>query len=193
MTAPNIVWYVDPTGACKIFMHANNVVRSFDAPNPAAAQRTIASVAIDAFAMSQADAEALAHQAIEDQTAAAALPKTLSDHVLLLQEQMDDHDRELTEATKGRLKAESDLRMAQGDIQRLTDQLANATKVASSPVPIPVDVARLMPVGEAQPHDPNGPNVPGTAASSVLSATPANNPTGTALNQASADAERGTP
>jgi hypothetical protein len=43
---------------------------------------------------------------------------------------------------------------------------------ASTPVPVPADVAALMPVGETQPHDPRGPHVPGAEAASVFAREP---------------------
>jgi peptidoglycan hydrolase CwlO-like protein len=142
MTTPNVVWYVDPTGACMIFMHAGNIVRSSAAANVHVAQRTIASVAISEFDMPQPEAEALAERSVQAQTAAVALPKTLSDHVTLLQEQMADHDAQLTQVTAEKLKAESDLRLAQSDIatltkanETLTAELA-AAKVAAEPPPV---------------------------------------------------------
>ena len=139
MTTPNVVWYVDPTGACMIFMHAGNIVRSSAAANVHVAQRTIASVAISEFDMPQPEAEALAERSVQAQTAAVALPKTLSDHVTLLQEQMADHDAQLTQVTAEKLKAESDLALAQSDLADRDRTIAQLKEQIAALTPPPPD------------------------------------------------------
>jgi hypothetical protein len=99
MAVPNVTWYVDEAGACKVFMHHGDAIRSFWSASVAVAERTIASVAIDAFGMSQPDAEVFAQSAVAEQMKAAALPQTLSDHMELLQEQLSesqDSEKNLT-------------------------------------------------------------------------------------------------
>ena len=95
---PNVTWYVDEAGACKVFMHEGQTIRSFDSPTVADAEKTIASVAIDAFKMSQDDARAFATSAVAEQTKTAALPQNLSDHMALLEEQLTDTQQELAAA-----------------------------------------------------------------------------------------------
>lgn len=185
MTTPNVVWYVAPDGTCMVFMHAGDIVRTASAPNVDQAQRTIVSVAIDAFGMDQASASQLAEKSNADRLSAIDIPKILSDHVTLLQEQMADHDRQLTEATAATMKVKSDLSLAQSENAELKKELTAAKAALElpppppAPIPVPAPAGVLMPAAEARPHDPNGPNVPDTAAASVLATVDPHNPPAT--------------
>jgi hypothetical protein len=121
MAVPNITWYIAPDGSCKVFMHEGLTIRSFDSPNVATAERTIASVCIDAFGMDQPDALTFAESAVADQVKAAALPQTLSDHIALLQEQLTESQAEAAE-----------LRRTAADTHKTPEQTEGAAPVASS-------------------------------------------------------------
>lgn len=152
---PHVAWYTAIAGEVRAFVHLGDTVRTVTAPNVATAQRNITSVAIDAFGMNQGDAEAFAAKAAADQTKAADLPKTLSDHVTLLQDQLADHDRDLTGALQSKLKAESDLALAQDELKTANAKIAAlekelaALRTPAAPPPIVTSAAEPVASGSA--------------------------------------------
>jgi hypothetical protein len=166
----------------KVFVHLRDKVRTFTETNAERIRNVLTNVLIAEFGLQQQHAEIVTKDALDARDAKAAD----ADHAKLLQEQLADNDTQLTAMLQAKLKAESDLSLARSDLatanKRIADlekQLAAATPPApepSAPIPVPEPTASLMPVGETQPHDPNGPNVPGTAAASVLASTDPHNP-----------------
>ena len=118
---PNVTWFVDPAGACTVFMHEGDVVRHFTSPTVEIAERSIVSVSIDAFGMTQAEAEEFAAMAVADHTDSASLP----DHVKLLQEQLADSQKTVTEH-------EATIAKLQADNKTLADGVAKLTKIQTA-------------------------------------------------------------
>lgn len=98
MADPIVTWYVDESGACKVFMHRGDTLRVFPSPNIVTAERTIEAVSIDAFGMSQDEARAFASAAVADQVKVSTPPADLSEHMALLQDELTDTQAELAAA-----------------------------------------------------------------------------------------------
>lgn len=182
---PHVAFHAFVDRPTTVMVHLGDKVRMFVAESKERAEDLIKKVMIAEFGVTQAEAEPAAAAAVDksgEKSDAVA-------HVALLQEQLADNDKQLTEAINARIKAESDLKLAQHEIT----ELKKASFVASGTISdmeavqmnqqetdvrsmTPPEVKPLMPVGETQPHDPNGPNVPGTSAASELAAKPQDTP-----------------
>jgi hypothetical protein len=144
MADPIVTWYVDDAGACKIFMHQGDTLRVFASPTVAAAEATIASVAIDAFKMSQDEARAFAAGAVADQVKVVTPPADLSAHMELLQDELTDSQAEL---------AAANAKLASYEPHNPPEEETDG----AAPVPVPVTGAAA---GEGM-TDSSGHNLPG--------------------------------
>ena len=143
MADPIVTWYVDESGACKVFMHEGDTVRIFSSPNVAAAEKTISAVCIDAFGMSQPDARAFAESEVGDYTKTAALPQTLADHMALLEEQLTDSQDHAT--TMGSQLSAANSKIAALEAQNAELEKSVVTLTAPKLVPDAPSTTNVLP------------------------------------------------
>lgn len=144
--APNITFHALSDQPARVFVHLGAKVRHFTETNLDRLPVTLRNVLIAEFGLKQEHADEVAGDAIANQGASN------TDHVTLLQEQLADTDRQLTEHLTANLKLSSDLSLAQSDlrdanktIDDLRAQLAAATQ--------PQNISELS--GETGVHHPD--------------------------------------
>lgn len=171
---PHITFHALMDQPSKVFVHLGEKVRTFTEANMDRLPATLQNVLIAEFGLRPEHAEEVAAEAVSKADAEA----NKKDHVELLQEQLSDNDKQLTEELKRRIKAESDLALAQSDLRTanttiddLRAQLVAALPPPSPPKP-PEESQGTSGAESAQRPDPANTGETGTAGSADVGTKP---------------------
>lgn len=108
-------------GKVRVFMHLGEKSRQFDSSDAKAAEQTMSAVLISEFGMPQDEARAFAATTMKTKSTPADMSARI-----------DGLKKDLTDAVCARLKAESDLRLANAEIREL--KKASASKPAADTI-----------------------------------------------------------
>lgn len=128
---PNITFHALSDRPSTVFVHLGEKVRTFTEANLDRLPSTLRNVLIAEFGLHPDHAAEVANSAVSDVSAAAGAKAHDADHIALLQEQIADNDKQLTEMLQAKLKAESDLSLARSDLADANKALAVAQDTIS--------------------------------------------------------------
>lgn len=133
--APNVTFHALSDQPAKVFVHLGEKVRAFVEPKAERVRTTLVNVLIAEFGLGQPHAEQVADEAITTHEATGSA----ADHVGLLQDQLADTDKQLTDMLAAKLKAESDLALAQSDLADRDRTIAQLKEQIAALTPPPPD------------------------------------------------------